>query len=165
MSLAAAPARFPKLRGLHRSFLSVILWRGEHVSGMAGSSWRGMRRDAWRGLCVPGTCRDSRPKLDGRTPGGCFRASCHQGPSPPCRPLPALNFSTCECLLCNSVTTAKEGKQLLVFLWVVCDPDLDGEGKVSQRALPQRQDRAQLYWGGQGCKSHTDLAQVLGEQG
>lgn len=134
------------------------------MSGMAGSSWRGMRGDARRARCVPGTCRDSRPKLDGRTPGGCFWASCHQGPSPPCAPTPRTSAHVnASCAVQSPLQ--RRGRQLLVFLWVVCDPDLEGKGKVSQRVLPQRQDAGPVILGGQESKSHTDLAQVPGEQG
>lgn len=84
--------------------------------------------------CVPGTCRDSRPKLERQDSGrDVFRASCHQRPSLHVGPS-LLRTGTCGASCLVGHHCKKEGKQLLVFLWVVCVTLTQArEGKVSQR--------------------------------
>lgn len=85
-----------------------------------------------------------------------------KGPPLPVPPRPSAHVNA-SCAVQSALQ--RRGRQLLVFLWVVCDPDLEGKGKVSQRALPQRQDAGPVILGGQESKRHADLAQVPGEQG
>lgn len=134
--LAVTPAPTPRDSepgDLHCGFPNVILRRGEPVSGMVGSSWKGTGREGGEEAVFMAPTGTADRSLRGQLPPRAIRIPLTGLPSPTPAP-PQLSDRTLARTQSLCATGPHfQGRLSPVFLLLVSNPDSEGNGRVGQR--------------------------------